>query len=283
MVFTHPELIDFWSRVVDPNRVGMARAVAGEIACYTTESLDVVLDKMQRGTEDLRRLWEDSAIDVRNPADIERFYHDQFVEAYELAHWHAGGLGVPPLHYARAALFAQRMGLRRALDFGSGIGTGCLCLAEVGCDVDAADVARQLLAFVSHRVSGRGFSLRPIDLSKGEKPQKDYYDLITCFDVLEHVPDQRQHLLELRSYLRPGGYLFVNLMEDSRNPDRPMHVSSAGNWLRLIRQSHMCPDWSSCQDDVQVLQRTRMARARNWVGSCVDRIQSRRKSESISA
>lgn len=265
------DAIRFWEKVVDPDGRGMPEAIAGDIASYTGEPIGVVLAKMEIGIGDFRELWLKSRIDPSDPESVASFYRDQFTEAYELANWHCGRTtGVPPLSYARAALFARDRGLRRALDFGSGIGTGSLCLASAGCEVHSADIARELLRFVGHRFTGRGLTPHLIDLNTPERPKRNYYDIITCFDVLEHVPDQLGKLVELQSYLRMGGYLFVNLMEDSSHPDRPMHISSAGNRLSLIRKTGMKPYWPGFGGGLQVLVHTRSARFTNKIAHLIE-------------
>jgi 2-polyprenyl-3-methyl-5-hydroxy-6-metoxy-1,4-benzoquinol methylase len=272
------ELTEIWRRAVDPAAVGMPEAIAAEISSYTGEPVPLVLERMASGKDDLARLWLDSKIDATDGATVASFYRDQFVEAYELAHWHCGGLnGHPPLNYAHAAVLAQKQGLRRALDFGSGIGTGALCLDGAGCEVDCVDVSNTLLAFVGHRFEKRGRPVKLIDVGRGETPALREYDLITCFDVLEHIPDQQTELCRLQSYLRPGGYLVVNLMPDSHPEDRPMHVSSANDWLAMVRRTSMIPDWQwfrSGADSIgQALVYRRWGRLRNLAGSCVDRYQ----------
>lgn len=268
------QLLEFWRAVVDPAGLGMRFAIADEISAYTGESRDVVLGRMASGKDDLKTLWLAQGVDPENRAQVQAFYEDQFVEAYELANWHCGDTnGEPPLSYAKAALFARDQKVRRVLDFGSGIGTGSLALASVGCEVHSADIARQLLAFVEFRMTRRGYAPHPIDLTKGELPRTDYYDLITCFDVLEHIPDQLNKLLELQRYVKYGGFIIVNLMDDSSHEDRPMHISSAGNWLRLVRQTGLDPAWTHFGLGLQVLQRRRVSRVRNVIGSAVDRIQ----------
>jgi len=282
-MFEQSELLTFWSAVVDPHGRGMAESIAADIASYTRESIEVVLDKMNRGKDEFKQLWNASSIDTRSEASIAKFYDGQFVEAYELANWHSGQEnGVPPLNYARAAFVAKTEGLVRALDFGSGIGTGALCLSAVGCEVECADVATDLLRFVDHRLSERAVHARIIKLSVGERPRQHYYDLITCFDVLEHVPDQLAKLMELQSYLRPGGYLLVNLLKDSSDPDRPMHVSSAGERLELVRATALQPQWRYYDGDMQVLRWTRTGGVRNYFAAWVDRLQQRRTADQVS-
>jgi len=267
------ELIEIWRRAIGPRRLGTAEALAADIACYTQESIDQVLEKMAAGKDDLKQRWEEMRVDPANSEQVAAFYRDQLVEMYELAEWHSGRLnGIPPLNYAHAAKLARANGARRALDYGSGIGSGALCLAAAGCQVDCADISNTLLGFVGHRLTKHSIPVRTIDLGEGQLPDRRAYDIITCFDVLEHVVDQDRELRKLESYLRPGGYLIVNLMQSSAHPDRPMHISSAGDWLRLVRRTNLVPDWTHFITlETQALVYRRWGRVKNLAASFTDR------------
>ncbi len=67
-------------------------------------------------------------------------------------------------------------------------------------DPDAAELAR-----------GRG--LGEVRVGRLEElPWPDAsFDLITCLDVIEHTPDDRATLRELRRVCRPGGFLLVTV------------------------------------------------------------------------
>jgi len=274
MLITEAEALAFWRSALDPGGVGLREALAAEIADFRSEPIAAVLEHMSKGTDEFADLWRSANIDVSDQSSVERFYRDQFTEAYELANWHAGvTTGTPPLNYARAALLARARGWTRALDFGSGIGSGSLCFATAGCEVHSADIAVQLLTFVEYRMRRHRFTPSLINLSEGDRPRAGYYDVVTCFDVLEHVPNQLEKLRELSGYLRPGGYLFVNLMDDSIQADRPMHISSAGEWLSLVRKTDLVPAWSLFGGEAQILQKQRLGRIRNVVGTLVDRWQ----------
>ena len=41
--------------------------------------------------------------------------------------------------------------------------------------------------------------------------EDDSFDLVTCLDVLEHVPDDRQALAEMRRVTKPGGWLLLTV------------------------------------------------------------------------
>ncbi len=273
LLFARPRLLEFWRQVIDPSGIGMPEGIASDLAAFTGEPVPLVLEKMANGKAELKQLWLRQHIDSHDHDQVEAFYRDQMVEAYELADWHSGRTnGDPPLRYAFAALFAQRFGLKRVLDFGSGIGTGSVALASVGCEVHSADIARRLLDLVGSRMARRGYTPTLIDL-KVDAPRAGYYDLITCFDVLEHVPDQYAKIRELESYLRYGGSLIVNFMADSTDPDRPMHISSAGNWLRLVRRTGLKPQWDYFTEGTQVLVRHKLASLHNAIGRVVDHVQ----------
>jgi SAM-dependent methyltransferase len=94
----------------------------------------------------------------------------------------------------------------RVLDAGCGSGRTLQELADYGevygteLDPHAAEVAR-----------GRGLG----EVHNGrieELPWEDgFFDLITCLDVIEHTPDDRATLRELRRVCRPGGFLVVTV------------------------------------------------------------------------
>jgi SAM-dependent methyltransferase len=94
----------------------------------------------------------------------------------------------------------------RVLDAGCGSGRTLEELSPYGevygieLDPGAADVAR---------ARGRG----EVQIGRLEElPWEDRsFDLITCLDVIEHTPDDRVTLRELRRVSRPGGFLLVTV------------------------------------------------------------------------
>lgn len=95
------------------------------------------------------------------------------------------------------------------LDFGHGGGYGTRLLAEkarsvVGVDVDSTAVD---YANSRYRADNLTFQLIP-----GDSPlpfETGSFDMVVSFQVIEHVPDVRAYLRELRRVLREGGKLLL--------------------------------------------------------------------------
>lgn len=103
----------------------------------------------------------------------------------------------------------SRLGLperARILDAGCGSGRTMVDLARYGV-VSGIELDADAAAAAARR---DGFEVR---IGRVEQlPYDDArFDLITCLDVIEHVPDDREALRELRRVCRPGGWLIVTV------------------------------------------------------------------------
>jgi SAM-dependent methyltransferase len=92
----------------------------------------------------------------------------------------------------------------RILDVGCGTGANLLMLSEYG-DAEGVDISKDALAFCRER------GLDKVKLGAGEKlPYEDgTFDLVTAFDVVEHMDDDLAGLREMRRVLRPGGRVLL--------------------------------------------------------------------------
>jgi SAM-dependent methyltransferase len=117
----------------------------------------------------------------------------------------------------------------RILDVGCGTGANLLMLSKYG-DAEGVDVSEDALAFCRER------GLDKVKLGAGEElPYEDgTFDLVTAFDVVEHMDDDLAGLREMRRVLRPGGrvLLFVpafmflwGLQDDVSNHRRRYRMS----------------------------------------------------------
>jgi len=98
------------------------------------------------------------------------------------------------------------------LDFGSGVGTHAIALLENGNTVDILDVFGPLIEFAIKRIDFRGLNSNMVFLGDEELPQ-NWYDLIICTDVLEHVYSPMKELDRMRRALKKGGKLFLEVSQ----------------------------------------------------------------------
>ena len=92
----------------------------------------------------------------------------------------------------------------RILDVGCGTGANLLLLSKYG-QAEGVDVSEDALAFCRAR------GLDKVRLGAGEElPYEDgTFDLVTAFDVVEHMDDDLAGLSEMRRVLRPGGRVLL--------------------------------------------------------------------------
>lgn len=124
-----------------------------------------------------------------------------------------------PLHAlnpVRTAYVADRVSLQgaRVLDVGCGGGLLSEALARAGAQVTAIDLADDLVRVADlHRREGGleiDYQVKAVETLAAEQPGG--FDVVTCMEMLEHVPDPRAIIGACAKALRPGGRLFVSTL-----------------------------------------------------------------------
>jgi SAM-dependent methyltransferase len=141
--------------------------------------------------------------------------------------WHASAARAPYWEalYSFVDSYPAAQGFPRVFDFGCGVGTDALFLAERGYEVTAVDVKGPTFEFARHRLARRGLPAHFVE-STSEIPTLDKsFDAAVCFDVFEHLPDPIAAARALVKGLRSGGILLQQATFDNSGV-HPCHLGS---------------------------------------------------------
>jgi 2-polyprenyl-3-methyl-5-hydroxy-6-metoxy-1,4-benzoquinol methylase len=220
-----------WRAALAPRTGDIRRELTLEAAEHLGITEGEAARRVESSATEFPDEWQRLVTDPQDPDQVVRFYNESRSELFEQIAWHA----TDTIHHRSpvCADLAASLSGREFLDYGSGIGSNALVFGLAGFNVTLADVADPLRNFARWRCEHRGIPVRTIDL-KRKTLERDRYDVITCFDVLEHVPDPHEALARIRSALRPGGVLFL-YAPFGYDPVRPMHIVHDDAVLRRVR------------------------------------------------
>jgi SAM-dependent methyltransferase len=123
-------------------------------------------------------------------------------------------------------LFAKRFirrtpGPASVLDAGCGSGYGSAELAKTGAAVTGADISGEAVTYARERFGAQG--IRFVEAPCESLPfETGAFDLVTAFEVIEHLERWREMLAEANRVLKPGGVLLVS------TPNRDYYTESRG-------------------------------------------------------
>ena len=98
---------------------------------------------------------------------------------------------------------------RSALDVGCGAGLVCEPMARLGADVTGVDASAENIGVASAHAESSGLDIRYM---AGELASLNLgtFDLVTSFEVIEHVADKLAFLEQLAASLKPDGMLVMS-------------------------------------------------------------------------
>jgi 2-polyprenyl-6-hydroxyphenyl methylase/3-demethylubiquinone-9 3-methyltransferase len=107
---------------------------------------------------------------------------------------------------------------KRVLDVGCGGGILSEAMARLGAHVTGIDLGAAPLAVARLHLkeSGQHVDYRCISAEDAAREQPGAFDVVTCLEMLEHVPDPASTVMALGQLVKPGGHVFISTI--NRNP-----------------------------------------------------------------
>jgi 2-polyprenyl-6-hydroxyphenyl methylase/3-demethylubiquinone-9 3-methyltransferase len=107
---------------------------------------------------------------------------------------------------------------KAVLDVGCGGGILSESMAGLGANVTGIDLSDKPLQVAKLHLleSGNNVDYRKIAVEDLAVERPEYYDIITCMEMLEHVPDPQSVISACAKLVKPGGWLFFSTL--NRNP-----------------------------------------------------------------
>ena len=145
-----------------------------------------------------------------DPAEIAKFS--------ELAHrWWDPNSDFKPLHDINPLRLDYIDGLttlrgKPVLDVGCGGGILAESMAQRGAQVTGIDLADKALKVAQLHVleSGNQVEYRNVSAENYAREQPGQFDVVTCMELLEHVPDPASTVAACAALVKPGGHVFFS-------------------------------------------------------------------------
>ncbi|MEF8702685.1 MAG: bifunctional 2-polyprenyl-6-hydroxyphenol methylase/3-demethylubiquinol 3-O-methyltransferase UbiG [Candidatus Accumulibacter sp. UW26] len=150
--------------------------------------------------------------------------HSELEKFSQLAHrWWDPDSDFKPLHDINPLRLDWIDGLcqlagKRVLDVGCGGGLLAEAMCERGATVTGIDLSDQALSVARLHLleSGRAVDYRKIAAEELAAEAGSSYDVVTCMEMLEHVPEPASSIAACAALVRPGGHVFFSTI--NRNP-----------------------------------------------------------------
>ena len=156
---------------------------------------------------------------------------------------------------------------KRVLDVGCGGGILADAMARKGADVLGIDLATKALKVAQlHALEAQteGVSYREISAEGLAAEQPANFDVVTCMEMLEHVPDPSLVVKACADLVKPGGYVFFSTINRNAKAflfaivgaEYVLNLLPRGTheYVKLIKPSELA---GYCRDARLVLEQTR--------------------------
>lgn len=104
--------------------------------------------------------------------------------------------------------YCLKNNVKNVVDYGCGVGQVSIVGALNGLNMTAVDIEGKTFEFTRWKFKKYDLNVKTIEI-KNDEPLKEKYDAITCFEVLQHVPDVEKTLKHFHESLNENGLLLT--------------------------------------------------------------------------
>lgn len=127
-------------------------------------------------------------------------------------------------HIVRYQAAKETVSGKVVLDIASGTGYGTNILSQKAQKVFGVDVSKDAIEYAKKNYSGKNIEFILGDASKIPL-QTNQVDVVVSFETIEHIPNYKEFIKEVKRVLKPGGFLIVSTPNDDEYPeDNEFHV-----------------------------------------------------------
>jgi len=152
---------------------------------------------------------------VPDPSDakaIDNYYRNNNYEIYDHFFWHLEGRRSFDKKLLEDIKNLNPSKATEIIDYGAGGGQMAYMLAQEGYQVTIVEKNKKELDFISYRFKKHKLKVKIVPLPINEQ-FKNKYDIILCFDVLEHIPDKEfeSTINRIKSLKKADGKVFATV------------------------------------------------------------------------
>ncbi len=127
---------------------------------------------------------------------------------------------------------------KKIIDIGCGAGLLTEALAKLGADVTGIDMSKEAItiAKLHQHESKLNIDYRVVTAEKMAEDHAGQFDIVTCLEMLEHVPDPLSAINACSTLVKPGGQVFFSTL--NRNLKSYLQAIIGAEYILKILPKH---------------------------------------------